>query len=231
MTWLKSGTGLKLLFFPSFYRHFSSRGLLAPVLGQAIYTAVGFTAYDSSLRLILSARGSSATRRDADLCSVYAAGICAGLATTFITVPTDLVKVRAGGTIAPRGSAPWGYFLGQGEPLLFSLFLSRSSSLPFIYPCDAPSHTPQVQLQVLAARGLGGTESASACFRRLVGSGRMYTGYAATFMRDTHGTGVYFVIYDGLKRSLVASGTGDVASELLAGSFSWRDAYPCPFPC
>jgi len=162
------------------------RGLAPPVCGQALYTASCFAGFNGCLGAMKRAGIIETTRADrAGHGAVYLAGCGAGMLTTFVNVPCELVKIKLQvdmqSGISPRYSGP-----------------------------------------LACARDL---------VRRGGGLRALYSGWAATALRDTPSTGLYFLSYHACKTKFQETETlGRTGSELIAGGIagvlSWGSAVP-----
>lgn len=65
------------------------RGLGPPLASVSLFQAVAFASFSSALPLVTDAEEDKA-----DALSLLAAGTLSGIATTVVTTPTDLVKIR-----------------------------------------------------------------------------------------------------------------------------------------
>ncbi|KAI7907822.1 mitochondrial carrier domain-containing protein [Cokeromyces recurvatus] len=152
------------------------KGVLSPIVGLAGLNALLFVSYGSILRFFQHQYPS----QDPSLFQVYLSGAGAGIACFFFSTPTELIKIQAQMTKAPKS-------------------------------------TMQVTQEIFAANGLKG----------------FYQGGLITLIRDAPSYGVYFWVYEGMKRILKVntSGVDNDAWKLLlagglAGTVSWTSIYP-----
>lgn len=90
---------------PKPYERWTSfaRGAAAPILGYGALNALLFVTYNRSLALINSGNLQEWPERPSAW-SIWAAGALGGLATFFVSAPTELVKCRAQVSQPPRSS-------------------------------------------------------------------------------------------------------------------------------
>lgn len=90
---------------PNPYSRWTSfaRGAAAPILGYGALNALLFVTYNRSLALINSTSLQDLPERPPGW-SIWAAGALGGLATFFVSAPTELVKCRAQVSQPPRSS-------------------------------------------------------------------------------------------------------------------------------
>lgn len=90
---------------PKPYERWTSfaRGAAAPILGYGALNALLFVTYNRSLAIITSGNLQEVPERPPGW-SIWAAGALGGLATFFVSAPTELVKCRAQISQPPRSS-------------------------------------------------------------------------------------------------------------------------------
>lgn len=179
-------------------------------MGLAGLNAILFVSYGGLLRAFeRQHQPSSAFDNNADfeptLGQVYLAGCGAGIASFFFSTPTDLVKIQAQVSVTPKSS--W-----------------------------------QVTREIFSRNGIRGTVWCKLCyllldFLRLICISNIgfYQGGWITIIRDAPSYGIYFWVYEGMKRLLEVDQTqntcGSNAWKLLlaggaAGALSWTSIYP-----
>mmetsp|Transcript_9034 Transcript_9034/g.16832 ORF Transcript_9034/g.16832 Transcript_9034/m.16832 type:complete len:302 (-) Transcript_9034:173-1078(-) len=176
------------------------RGILPPIVSNAPVSACVFASYGWALRMIHG----NEKQHEASLKEVTLAGFAAGVATSVIVSPTELIKVRLQTDGQARG-------------------LKSSPSPSQLTP--SPS---------TRSSGLGIVRETYHCAEQIVNEGgvrNLFRGYYQTLLRESLSYACYFGSYEATLRSYTPKGEQPTTMGiLLAGSVSglvvWGPVYP-----
>lgn len=168
--------------------------------------AICFASFNSALKLFSALPEAEAAAQE-----LFAAGCLAGAATTLVTTPSDLVKIRL--QLQGAGAA--------GAATSGAVESSSGSS------SGAGSASPKASAQQASVRYRGMAHCAASVLAA-EGPRGLYRGFVATLYRDTGSTGLYFLVYHGTKRRLQEwggeSGRGESGGGAAAGASAGSSA-------